>query len=433
LTLAVALPVRAQSTGGGKPAEEKWTQAELESQTRAIMADLERLRGKKFLRPVEVRVSSKEELLTYIKLREDKTTPPEQFAADELIAKLLGALAPDVDLRARMYAMLEAQVGGFYDPDSDSFSLMEWVPRGLTKIILAHELDHALDDQLADIDGTLKKIGDRTDAILAYHSVVEGSGTAVMTQWMLQAGDSSSMASLSESQQKEILSMANAPEWLWKPMMGLYTVGAAFLGKTSSWATAGAKPLDPTALETAFREPPRSTEQVLHPDKYWNETQRDEPRRIRFETDKLKDWKVRREDTLGELLIAIVTTPPALRNQTDFANPMALLGIRFTNEIAAGWGGDGLLLLENGPARLLRWVTVWDTEKDAGEFYGAMSQQQPALLAAAKTLGTGSSSDDCGATVEYGESKVEVVLTVYLGTSRAELKRTLRGLTHSIP
>jgi hypothetical protein len=46
----------------------------------------------------------------------------------------------------------------------------------LTKITLAHELDHALDDQLFDIDGTLKKIGEDTDAQLAFHAVVEGSG-----------------------------------------------------------------------------------------------------------------------------------------------------------------------------------------------------------------------------------------------------------------
>src|SRR5262249_39490715 len=150
----------------------------------------------KYLRPVAVKVSSKEDLIQYLEARENKTTPPEQFAADETIAKMLGVVPPDLDLRKRLYAMLEAQVGGFYDPDTDSFSLMEWVPRGLTKIILAHELDHALDDQLFDMDGAIAKIGNVTDPMFAYQSVVEGAGTVMMTQWMLKNGDMAEMQSV---------------------------------------------------------------------------------------------------------------------------------------------------------------------------------------------------------------------------------------------
>jgi len=431
----LVLPATAQSEGGGSAQEkgERWTQAELETLSKKIMKDLEEVRGEKYLRPVAVKVSSKADLIEYIKARENKTTPPEQFAADELAAKMLGVIPPELDLRAKMYALLEAQVGGFYDPDTDSFSLMEWVPRGLTKIILAHELDHALDDQLFDIDGTIAKLGNRTDPMLAYHAVVEGSGTAIMTQWMMKYGDPADMQSVTESQMKDYMSMADAPDWLWKPMVATYMVGAGFLGKSSNWMMAGAKPLDPAALRTSFTNPPRSTEQVLHPDKYWKEGERDEPRSVKIDTAKLgKGWSVLREETMGEIAIGILTTPPARRNITDFSNPMAVLGIQFTNDVSAGWGGDSYVLLGNGESRILRWVTVWDGERDAGEFYGAMQQQLPVLEAAAKTLSGKDAEGDGGATVEYGEAPNQVVLTVHVKTGRSDLKRALRDVKHEI-
>ncbi|NOT30238.1 MAG: hypothetical protein HOP15_07310, partial [Planctomycetes bacterium] len=354
-----------------EPLEEpatKWTQAELEKVSREIMADIERLRGEKFLRPVAVKVSTKAELLDYIKLREAKTETPEKRAADELIAKMLGVVPHDMDLRARTYALLESQVGGFYDPDSDSFSLMDKLPVPLTKITLAHELDHALDDQLFGIDATLERVGPDSDATMAFQAVVEGAGTAVMTQWMVEAMTSGKggidMSALSEKQVNELASMAGAPDWLWKPMMAVYSGGAAFLARTTSLIAAASKPLDGAAVRTAFERPPRSTEQVLHPDKYWKEGEIDEPRRITFDTAGLDDgWKVLREDTLGELALGIITTPPGARDNTDFSNPMSLMSLAFTNDISSGWGGDRIVLVGKDDARVLRWVTVWDSAR----------------------------------------------------------------------
>jgi hypothetical protein len=64
---------------------------------------------------------------------------------------------------------------------------MENCPVGIAKIVLSHELGHALDDQLYDIDGTLSRVAERSDVGMAYQSVVEGSGTAVMNRWRRRA------------------------------------------------------------------------------------------------------------------------------------------------------------------------------------------------------------------------------------------------------
>ncbi len=412
--------------------EIQWTQAQLEELSLEIMADLERLRGEKFLRPVAVKVSTKAELVQYIKQREAKTETTEKLAADAMIGKMLGVVPHELDLRAKVHELLEAQVGGFYDPDADSFSLMETLPVPLTKITLAHELDHALDDQLFDIDGTLERLGKDSDAIYAYWAVVEGSGTAMMMQWMRDAKDGLDMSSLSEKQFQDLSSMAGSPDWLWKPMMAVYSAGASFLAKTDSLLAAMAQPLEGSAVRAAFTDPPRSTEQVLHPEKYWDEDARDEPRRITVDAAKLRSgWTVLREDTLGELLIAIVTTPRAGGDEIDFANPMAMLGIEFTNEVSSGWGGDRLVLAGKGDARVLVWLTVWDSTRDAGEFFGAMHQQMPGLVAAAEAL-SGSEDPNFGASLDYGEDEDAVVVTVRVRASRSDANRVTRGLEFTL-
>ena len=63
-------------------------------------------------------------------------------------------------------------------------------------------------------------------------------------------------------------------------------------------------------LERAFRDPPVSWEQVLHPEKYWNAYGLDLPRPVAIPdlSPKLGDgWALSGEGGLGELILAILT------------------------------------------------------------------------------------------------------------------------------
>jgi hypothetical protein len=129
-------------------------------------------------------------------------------------------------------------------------------------------------------------------------------------------------------------------------------------------------------IRQAFEHPPRSAEQILHPEKYWDAKAIDEPRAVAIDSSKLAaGWKVLGEDTLGELFLALVTTPVDKRAKFDAKNPLSVLGIQYTNKAAEGWGGDRALLLEKGDARALWLVTVWDTPEDAQEFRDAAAAQ----------------------------------------------------------
>ncbi len=116
----------------------------------------------------------------------------------------------------------------------------------------------------------------------------------------------------------------------------------------------------------------------------WDPTRRDEPVLI---DDRAADrwlarpgrWVVAR-DTLGEILIAILTDPRgAPRDLTKLQSTAA-----WTNTGAAGWGGDRFFLLSAGrtaaeAGRSLKslqgvWVTAWDTPLDRDEFLEALDQ-----------------------------------------------------------
>lgn len=411
-----------------------WSQAELEELAKEIEGHIEEIRGSRFKQPVAVEVADKATLIDYMKRRTEMTESPAKLKADETIAKLLGTIGPEVDLMATAYALLEDQVGGFYDPSSKTFFLMDTMPKGLAGSILSHELVHALDDQLFDLDGSITRLSDVTDWSLAYACVAEGSGTAGMNRWALGGYGEVDASGSGDMMSAQMASLAAAPEWLWKPLMGVYMQGAAFLAKSDNILTGQGSPADSDAIEAAFAKPPRSTEQVLHPEKYWDEESLDEPRAVTFELAELpRGWSEQRQDILGEMSLAIVCEPLEQRGTLDLSNPMAIIGVTYTNELAAGWGGDRLILLGNEGASWLRLVSVWDSERDAGEFYAAMSALLPHLERQAEALaeaqGAGARS---GAELGYGEARDEVVLTVWSGLGRRSEERKLNNaVSHS--
>jgi hypothetical protein len=417
--IVLAVPFLAQG--------DDWTQEELEAETAAILKDLEKMRGESFLRPVEVKVATKEDLLEYIFQRAAESYPPERMAADETIAKMLAALDPELDLMETSLALYESQVGGFYDPATDSFSLMEQFPKGIAPAILAHELDHALDDQLFDIDGTLEGLAEVTDKAAAFWCVVEGSGQNVGSMWVVQNIDRIDFGSFAAFQAETQDGLAEAPQWLWKPLLAAYFQGSSFLVRKSGALAGSAAPAKNEDIRRAFESPPRSTEQALHPEKYWDAEHVDEPREIAFDVTEVPEgWEVLREDVLGELMLAIVTTTPEAREAIDLSDPATILGIEFTNELASGWGGDRVALLGKDDARVVRLVTVWDTDRDAAEFYGGMTHILPAVEASVDVLNPGGKLKS-GATLEYGENG-EVILTSYYGVERRDLRKILPAI-----
>jgi hypothetical protein len=277
------------------------------------------------------------------------------------------------------------------------------LPPFIERITLAHELTHALDDQYVDLGAFTKARENKTEDLdLTTESVVEGSATALMLQYaakamMSGAVDPKALQAYGEQEASRNKAFLDAPRYF-TAMLASYLCGMQFLarGQMLSLLTAADDKAIGDALVAALKDPPDSTEQILHPEKYWDPAKRDRP--VVIDDAAAEKWLARRgrwvvaADTIGEMLTAILTSPSG--------TPLNLETLQidaWTNAAATGWGGDRFYLLASGGnARAARaglkdpkgvWVTAWDTTKDRDEFLDALPKGSVASGAAADPAG----------------------------------------------
>jgi hypothetical protein len=320
-------------------------------------------------------------------------------------------------------------VGGFYDPHTDTFYIMDSVQPELARVIIAHEFTHALDDQYHDLDGTAADLAGNSDALLAHSAVVEGSGMELMLQWSAKHLTASQLAEMVQAQAElPTDAVAGSAPFVWKPLVAIYYQGQAFL-RHQARISPLSEPARMIDVDRALSNPPRSTEQVLHPVKYWNPDNVDEPREVGAQFGPLPEgWTVAREDTFGELYSALLTTPFTARAGMN-VSLVGFIGLRFTNEAATGWGGDRYALLHKGEGSLLHMSTRWDSIKDAQEFARALQDLQPGIRAS-KALDASSQPETSGLRVEHAGGD-EVVITSWMGLSEEEVQSALDAITFS--
>lgn len=364
-TIAVLATLAFAPPAAGREAA---SQDQMDALVARLSKDVERLRGRAFLRPVAVRRIGDAEAREHFRTRLLEALPEEKLATDNLALHALGLLPADADLLQTMLDLLEEQAAGFYDPKRDTFFLMEDAPETSLPAVIVHELTHALDDQHFGLDAMVAKLAHDDDASAAYAAVVEGSGSLVMSAWLveeLKAGrmNPGDMAQMVNAEAARGARLRAAPAVLQRSLMGPYVLGQAFLLRGDLMALVrGVAAAD---VDASFQSPPRSTEQVIHAEKYWK--QAEEPVALQLGdlaaplgpgARKVGDGR------LGELLMALVTKGGAI----DPQSPAALDPKRWTTKGARGWAGDQYQVYEttDGPVTLLG--TVWDSEEEAAEF-----------------------------------------------------------------
>jgi hypothetical protein len=144
----------------------------------------------------------------------------------------------------------------------------------------------------------------------------------------------------------------DAPAYLRETLLFPYLDGLVFCTRVRG---AGGQKL----LDRAFRhDPPVSTEQVLHPEKWI--ALRDEPVRIELPDlgRRLKGYRKRLEGSWGELGTRLV-----------LSERLGAGGRERAEAAAAGWGGDAWALYEKDARdAVFAWVTEWDDAGEAREF-----------------------------------------------------------------
>ncbi len=348
-------------------------QAQLEAWTREIAVDVARLRGLEWREPVRVAWADRDQFLDYMHERQERFSSARERRFEDEVSKLLGFVDAEVDSAALVEELLESQAAGFYDPTHKTFFVLDDLPEALVRMIAAHELVHALDDQHFDLDAGLAARRGNSDALWAYMAVVEGSATAVMNTWAVENLQRFSPEDLERMGQLGDAGLEAAPERFWKPLVGAYYRGASFLARTSSVLRGSMARPSPRDIDRAFQDPPASSEQVLHPDRYWNAERVDLPQRVHLVPRALPEgWSWLGDDTFGELVLAMAVGPPS----EPLRGTGQILSARFTHPAAQGWGGDRHGMAERGPARVFFAELRMDDAAAATRLHEALTAKQ---------------------------------------------------------
>jgi len=302
------------------------------------------------------------------KLGEDYTD--QEIAAEADVLKLLGLLPGKLDYKKTVLTLMKEQVAGFYDPKTRRLNLAAWIPLDLQEPALAHEICHALQDQHFNLRRLVKPIKNNSDQQLAQAALVEGDCTGVMVEYVLrkQGLDLGSMPdSMAKTVRQNIAGQATgafaaAPVYMRDTLMFPYIHGLEMVRKIRSrhpWRQVNAM----------YRRPPRSTEQVLHYDKYWQRERPTQVQRPRRPPPSLKGHALLREDVLGELQLSIFLAQG--------------VSAAVARRAAEGWGGDQLAAYRRKPdpqepdqpadaaGPLVVHLSTWDSDADALEFANA--------------------------------------------------------------
>jgi hypothetical protein len=335
------------------------------AQTDHIAKQVAKVRGLKLKHAIPNEVVDHAELhRRLVALAADKTTAA-QTAAEELAAKRWGLVPLDYDFSGAIVDLMTDQIAGYYDSKTKKLTIVDTAGTDpdWAEMVFAHELDHGLQDQAFDLEAFEKLPDAEGDASAARHALVEGDGVALMIEVAFArlgapapwADPEVAAGIIKELDTPNGDSLDAAPYAIREAMEFPYRDGFAFvaaLRRRHPWS----------AIDAAFKRPPRSTEQILHVDKYLAD---EKPIVVPAATlAALPGYAIAHDTVWGEL---------------GFRTFLRAHGVaeRVAAEAAAGWGGDrAVVLAPAGEQRSQHVVAIsrsaWDSDADAHEAQAAL-------------------------------------------------------------
>lgn len=347
LGVAVAVAVGVTACRGRAPGVED--APAVRATVDSLIPLVEQAVGIRFRKPPRFEMRTREQVQQYLRVKLEQEFPAAKMAGVEAAYRLLELLPDTVDIKSLLLPLYSEQVAGYYDPDSTTLYAVEGARDDQLRLVLAHELVHALQHERLPLETMLKDVTN-SDRLAASQAVLEGHATVAMLGVVMPdqkvLADPNFWGSYREqvkSAQSSMPVFQRAPLILREGLIFPYLAGAEFM---RWWAIQGGGrgPL-PTREQL-----PQSTEQILHPDRY---LANDRPVEVGFAEPKSAD--VVHEDTMGEFELQIWAAQ--MRN-----------GGEVLTDLPSGWAGDRFRIYRTpaGPALVL--YTVWDDSTAARRF-----------------------------------------------------------------
>ena len=327
----------------------------IQQQLLEIEKGASKVRGLNPLADVQEHFIDKDQLRENMLALRDKNYTREDARQSELQLWLLRLIKqPSVGLYQLQADMLSNEVVGYYDPEKkDLFVLNDTTDLDpLARETLAHEFVHSLQDQHYDLQKIIPRNSSNTDGTLAAKSVVEGDATLSGLLYADEYLTSAEFKQLLGASLSYAVPESKVPDIFVEELHFPYTYGLDFV--KSLYARGGFD-----TVNKALADPPKSSEQIMHPEKYLA-AGRDDPMPVGLPplTATLgSGWTYRFSETMGEFELGVL-----LKDN----------GIKDPSAAIAGWGGGQADLYENGSNSVVLLGTVWDTRDDALEFEAAM-------------------------------------------------------------
>lgn len=331
---------------------------ELQALGKKILREVSAVRELEIKGPVAMEVATREQIVSYVDSRIREEMKDEELLGQEAALKRLGLLPEKLDMRKFLLDLYGEQVAGYYDPFKQKFFIASWMDARSQAPIMAHELTHALQDQHFNLKPFLTPLPENSDATSARQAVVEGD--AVMSMFAYLQGGGSTPSGVGQLLRASMTSplypvFSGAPPYFQEALFFPYADGADFVSRIKG--TGGFKPV--TGI---YKDLPRSSEQILHPEKY--STKRDDPTPVALPLE-VAGWTQVHNDVLGELVIRVMMA--------------GFLDTDRAQTIAEGWDGDRYRAFQKGKkgtpkgggsrGTMIALRTVWDTPEDATEFF----------------------------------------------------------------
>jgi hypothetical protein len=334
--------------------------AQIASQMDEIERHVVEIRGLEPLEPVARYLLSPEQLRQRVldDFLSDYSAEEAQDDAIELAA--FGLLNKDYDLYQLFLDLYSEQIAGFYDDDDKAMYVIQADGfMGTQRMTYAHEFVHALQDQHYNFDEGLNYNSDAceedTERCAAIQALIEGDASFVELEWFFNYATSQDRNEIRQFYTEYQSPVFDAtPSFLRESFIFPYSAGLEFveyLYDMNGWAT----------IEAAYRNPPVSTEQIMHPERYPDDT----PIPVNL-PDLLpilgNGWREISRNVMGELYTYLILA--------HGENVQARLTEGEARAAAQGWGGDQYLVYYNDASQntVMVMQTIWDTQPDANLF-----------------------------------------------------------------
>ena len=286
---------------------------------------------------------------------------PSEFIWDALNLRPRDPTLTDKGATAALDVVAHSEnTAAIYFPETEEFYFRrDWAGAlDVLEMQLAYGYARALPDLYGNLTGLIAE-ATSLDRRLALSAVANGD--ALLTLWLYADADFDSTRA---AELAKMVLAANMPTWkqddpTFDTLMRLpFTLGGPF-------AAAMVEQGGLEALDEVIVRPPRSTEQILHIDRYLDG---DEPQVLTpVELQLGSSWTLRATETLGEALIGLTISDWSLN--------------LFTPQVAENWGGDLLQVWDTDDgSHLALWQLTWDTSADAAVFYGNLLELLPRPL-----------------------------------------------------